>query len=98
MTANAFRCVHSILKVSVYLPWPICFQKKHKKRDRQEVAEEGPNLMADHEELEGDNTPETSPRDEKEPIVENDVGEDKVIIPCMCQRRHVKKYLVIMLE
>ena len=54
--------------------------------------------MADHEELEGDNTPETSPRDEKEPIVENDVGEDKVIIPCLCQRGHVKKeYLVIML-
>ena len=35
--------------------------------------------MADHEELEGENTPGASPRDEeKETIVENDVGEDKV--------------------
>lgn len=60
----------------------VLIQKKHKKRTRQEIGNgDGPNLMEDHEELEGDNTPGASPRDEKEATVkENDVGgEEKVI-------------------
>lgn len=53
-------------------------KKKHRKRREQAEEDEGPNLMQDHEELEGENTPGASPGDEKEAmVVENDVGPDK---------------------
>jgi len=51
----------------VHICW---FQKKHKKRSHKaEVeADNDENLMEDHEEIEGDNTPLTSPRDTAPPI------------------------------
>lgn len=56
-------------------------QKKRKKESQEEAVGDGPNLMQDHEELEGDNTPGVSPRDETEgKVVENDVGHEKVIL------------------
>ena len=59
-------------------------QKKRKKESQEATGEgDGPNLMQDHEELEGDNTPGASPRDEAEgKVVENDVGHEEKV----CQR------------
>ena len=45
--------------------------------------------MQDHEELEGDNTPGVSPRDETEGnVVENDVGHEKVRLRFLNTRVH----------
>lgn len=58
----------------------VILQKKHRKKTGEAAGEEeGPNLMEDHEELEGDNTPGASPRDEKEAaVLENHVDAEKV--------------------
>ena len=58
-------------------------KKRRKERTEHEEMGDGdaPNLMQDHEELEGDNTPGASPREETDgKVVENDVGHEKVIL------------------
>ena len=85
------RFVRNLRFVWFQYIYSFTLQKKRKKGSQEEAGEgDGPNLMQDHEELEGDNTPGVSPRDETTEgnVVENDVGHEKVRLRFLNTRVH----------